>query len=264
MREILQKIQVHMPFRLIREKLLQRVIRDGINPEISFSHHDLDRFQPPDFRDVAERLGDAGVSVTFHAPFMDLRPGALDPMIRKITIDRLRRVFDLIPLFRSRSVVCHPSFDERYYISAEEQWLENSLETWRTLLGDIRGQETIIALENVYEREPAQMKLLLGAIASPQLRFCFDAGHANAFGGAPPGVWLDALGDYLGEIHIHDNHGAADEHLPVGEGNINFPGLFSILRQKNLRPILTVESHSEQGLSRMLENIREMELLKWL
>jgi sugar phosphate isomerase/epimerase len=47
----------------------------------------------------------------------------------------------------------------------------------------------------------------------------------------------------------------------VGEGNIPFLEIFSILRQKNLRPILTVESHSEQGLGRMLENIRAMELL---
>jgi sugar phosphate isomerase/epimerase len=105
------------------------------------------------------------------------------------------------------------------------------------------------------------MKLLLGALASPQVRFCFDAGHANAFGGAPLGLWINALGDFLGEIHIHDNHGTADEHLPVGEGNIPFSQLFSILRQKNLRPILTVESHSEQGLRRMLENISAMNLL---
>jgi sugar phosphate isomerase/epimerase len=121
--------------------------------------------------------------------------------------------------------------------------------------------ETIIALENVYERDPGQMKLLLGALASPQVRFCFDAGHANAFGGAPLGLWMDTLGDFLGEIHIHDNQGLADEHLPVGEGNIPFSELFSILRQKSLRPILTVESHSEHGLRRMLENIRVMELL---
>ncbi len=261
MREILQKIQVHVPFYLLREKLLQRVIGDGMNPEISFNHIDLERYQAADFREVADRLVDSGLSVTFHAPFMDLRPGALDPRIRQVTVDRLRQVFDLIPWFRPRSVVCHPSFDERYYISTETQWLDNSLETWRTLLADIRGMETIIALENVYERDPGPMKLLLGTLASPQVRFCFDAGHANAFGGAPIGVWMDALGDFLGEIHIHDNNGTADEHLPVGDGNIPFLELFSLLRQKNLRPILTVESHSEQGLQRMLENIRTMELL---
>jgi sugar phosphate isomerase/epimerase len=264
MREILQKIQVHVPFRLLREKLLPRVIRDGINPEIGFNHHDLDRFHAADFREVADRLLDTGLSVTFHAPFMDLRPGALDPRIRRTSADRLRQVFDLIPWFRPRCVVCHPSFDERYYISTEAQWLENSLETWQALLGGIRGLETIIALENVYERNPGQMKLLLDALASPQVRFCFDAGHANAFGGSPLGIWMDALGDFLAEIHLHDNHGVEDEHLPVGEGNIPFSELFSILRQKNLRPILTVESHSERGLQRMLESIRAKGLLERL
>jgi sugar phosphate isomerase/epimerase len=264
MRGILRKIQVHVPFHLLREKLLPWVIRDGINPEIGFNHHDLDRFQTADFREIADRLTDTGLSVTFHAPFMDLRPGALDPRIRQITIDRLRQVFDLIPWFRPRCVVCHPSFDERYYISTEAQWLENSLETWRTLLDCIRGMETIIALENVYERDPGQLKLLLSALVSPQFRFCFDAGHANAFGGVPLDFWIETLGELLSEIHIHDNHGAADEHLPVGEGNVPFRELFAMVREKNLRPILTVESHSEKGLRRMLENLRTMELLECL
>jgi len=111
MREILQKIQVHVPFYLLREKLLPWALREGINPEIGFNHHDLDRFHAADFRETAERLADSGLSVTFHAPFMDLRPGALDPRIRQISLDRLRQVFDLIPWFRPRSVVCHPSFD---------------------------------------------------------------------------------------------------------------------------------------------------------
>jgi sugar phosphate isomerase/epimerase len=260
MKERPLKIQVHVPFHLLREKLLPWVIRDGINPEIAFNHDDLDRFRKGDFREIAERLVDAGLSVTFHSPFMDLRPGALDPRVRQITVDRLRQVFDLIPWFRPRSVVCHPSFDERYYVSAEAQWIENSLETWRTLLDCIRGMETFIALENVYERDPRQLKLLIGEIASPQVRFCFDAGHANVFSGAPPDLWIGTLGDYLGEIHIHDNHGAVDEHLPVGEGNVPFRELFALVRERNLKPILTVESHSEKGLRRMLENLLAMEL----
>ena len=260
MQGLLQKIQVHVPFYLLREKLLPWAIREGINPEIGFNHHDLDRCKPVDFRETAERLADAGLSVTFHAPFMDLRPGALDPRIRQTSLDRIRQVFDLIPWFRPRSVVCHPSFDEKYYVSAEAQWLENSLATWRTLLDIIRGTDTIIALENVYERDSGPLKRLLDALASPQVRFCFDTGHANAFGGAPLGLWIETMGDLLGEIHIHDNHGTADEHLPVGEGNVPFCELFAMVRKRNLKPILTVESHSEKGLRRMLENLRAMEL----
>ena len=179
-------------------------------------------------------------------------------------MDRLRQVFDLIDLFRPRAIVCHPSFDEKYYVTSEKLWLENSLETWRGLLDHVRGTGTIIALENVYERNAHQLRLLLEGLASPQVRFCFDTGHANAFGGVSPGEWMETLGAYLGEIHIHDNHGTADEHLPVGEGTFPFAELFGILRERKLGPILTVESHSENNLWKMLDNIRRMELLEGL
>lgn len=260
MRGILQKIQVHVPFHLLREKLLPWVIGEGINPEIAFNHHDLDHYREADFREVAKRLVDSAHSVTFHAPFMDLRPGALDPRVRQTSLDRLRPVFDMVPWFQPKSVVCHASFDEKYYVSAEAQWLENSLATWRALLDGIAGTGTVIVLENVYERTPQPLRRLLDALDSPQARFCFDTGHANVFGSVPQAVWIAELGDRLGEIHIHDNHGVTDEHLPVGEGNILFHELFALVRQKSLKPIFTVESHSKKILDRMLQNLHAMEL----
>ena len=127
MREILKKIQVHVPFYRLRNDLLPRIVSEGINPEISFNHRDLELFRAADFAGAADRLAEAGLAVTFHAPFLDLRPGALDPKIREVSLERLRRVFELAPLFRPRSIVCHPSFDERYYVSVEKQWLARSL-----------------------------------------------------------------------------------------------------------------------------------------
>jgi sugar phosphate isomerase/epimerase len=262
MLEILKKIQVHIPFYLLKEKLMPMVIREGINPEISFNHLDLDRFQMTDFREAADRLSDKGLSVTFHAPFLDLRPGAIDPKIRQVTVERLSRVFELVPLFRPRSIVCHPSFDEKYYISCEEQWIANSVETWNSLIGYVQGTETVITMENVYERGPHQLQPFFDAIRSPHVLFCFDTGHANAFGSAPHQEWMEVLGDRLGQIHIHDNDGTTDQHLPVGEGNFPFRELLAWVRYRKLKPILTVEAHSEKSLRRMLENIRTMKLLE--
>ena len=55
--------------------------------------------------------------------------------------------------------------------------------------------------------------------------------------------WVDSLGDHLGEIHLHDNHGTADEHLPVGEGTFPF---------KELMRLLSIESPvSPDDLKRM-------------
>ena len=260
MQEILKKVQIHIPFHLLRDKLLPMVIRKKINPEIGFSHEALDRFHPDDFRKIADTLSNAGLTVTLHAPFMDLRPGAIDPKIRQVTIDRLQQVFDLAPYFHPRSIVCHPSFDERYYVSTEEEWLQNSLDTWKRFSGIAEEIGTLIALENIYETAPEPLHRLLTALASPHICFCFDTGHFNAFARAPLELWLDQMGPFIGQLHVHDNHGVTDEHLPVGEGNFPFPAFLKKIRELGRHPIITIEAHSEENLWRTLKNIKAMKL----
>ncbi len=192
------------------------VLKERINPEISFNHETLDRFRPDDYRKVADTLLAAGLTTTIHAPFMDLRPGALDPKIRRATADRLGRSLIWRPL-SARSIVCHPSFDERYYVSTEDQWLENSIATWRPFLKLAEEMDPLIALENVYETNPFLLKELLSSLRSPHLCFCFDTGHFNVFAKAPLEDWISQLGSVTGQLHLHDNHGITDEHLPPGE-----------------------------------------------
>jgi len=258
MEDILQKVQAHMPFRDLHDRFLPMVLKMRIHPEISFDHAALERFKGDDYRRIADQLLEAGLRITFHAPFMDLRPGAVDPVIRQASLDRLRQVFDLVPVFHPLAVVCHPSFDNRYYVSTEELWLKNSIETWETLLAMAEQAGTTIALENVYEKQPRLLHRLLSACASPRLQFCFDTGHFNVFSRATLEEWINTMAPYLYELHLHDNGGAADEHLAVGGGSFPFFRLFGMLREKRLQPILTLEAHSEKTLWQSLENLKAM------
>jgi sugar phosphate isomerase/epimerase len=261
MQDILKKVQIHMPFHMLMDRYLPMVLKERIHPEISFSHETLDRFRPDDYRKVADTLLDAGLTTTIHAPFMDLRPGALDPKIRQATVGRLQQVFDLAPVFRPRSIVCHSSFDERYYVTTEALWLKNSIATWQPFLALAEAMDTLIALENVYETDPKLLKELLCSFTSPHICFCFDTGHFNAFAKAPLEEWISQLGSLTGQLHLHDNHGTTDEHLPPGEGNFPFSDLLRKLRDMGLKPIITLEAHSEKHLWRSLENIKTMKLL---
>jgi sugar phosphate isomerase/epimerase len=258
--EILRNVQVHMPFHLLYSQYLPVVIKERINPEISFNHASLDHYSRKDFREVAKRLLDEGLTITFHAPFMDLRPGAIDPSIRMVTMNRLRQIFDLVPLFRPLTVVCHPSFDRRYYVSSERLWLENSMDTWRQLLCHVEETDAVIALENVYESDSHELKLLLNALDSSRMCFCFDTGHFNVFSRAPLKTWIDDMGSRIGQIHLHDNKGTLDEHLPVGQGSFPFREFFMLLRDHGLKPVITLEPHTEKDLWRTLENIKTMNL----
>ncbi len=260
MRDILRSVQVHVPFHRLRNEFLPLIIRERINPEIGFNHYALDRFCTDDFVKVADQLLNAGLTVSFHAPFMDLRPGAIDPAVRKVTVGRLQQVFDLAPHFRPISVVCHASFDKRYYVSNEREWLENSVETWKHFLQHATDMGTMIAIENVYETDCHYLRLLLDAFNSPHMCFCFDTGHFNVYSASSLEEWMNGLGSRIGQVHIHDNNRLLDEHLPIGEGNFPFQIFFEMIRHKKLDPIITLEPHSEKNLWRTLENIEALNL----
>lgn len=241
--------QIHIPFFLLRGGFLAEVIKRRLNPEIAFNHAALDETGRDDFLEVASRIAEAGLSVTFHAPFLELRPGAFDPKIRRVTVDRLRQVFDLVPYFRPQTVVCHPSFDAKYYPGAEDEWLKNSLDTWRSFAALAEDLDTVIVLENVYEKSPRELIRLLTALDSKRVRFCFDTGHFNVFARKPLEDWLRVLGPFLRQLHLHDNQGEVDSHLPIGEGNFPFPRLMDHLAREKIRPLVTLEVHAKEQLA---------------
>jgi sugar phosphate isomerase/epimerase len=252
-----------MPYQMLIDTYLSLIIKENINPEIGFDCFVLDRYKRSDFTDTAKRIKDQGLSVTFHAPFFDLRPGALDRKVREVTIERLKQVFDLVPLFGPKSVVCHASFDEKYYVSKEDEWLENSRETWRHFLAIAGETDTMIAIENVYEADPYYLKRLLDTFEKdPRISLCFDTGHFNAFSKTPLDSWMDELGSSIGQIHLHDNRGFKDEHVAVGEGTFPFFEFFERLKKNRKSPIITLEPHTEETLWRTLENIEKMNLLE--
>ena len=240
-------------------KHLSVFVKEKINPEISFSSDELDTFHKEDFKKVAETLIEAGLSITLHAPFMDLRPGAIDIRIRQASMSRLRQLFEIAPFFYPKSIVCHPSFDRRYYVSTEKQWLENSFETWQEFLPIAEALNAFIAFENVYETEPGILKSLIDLLDSRYARICFDTGHFNAFARSRLEEWVSVLGSSIGQLHLHDNKSCFDEHLPVGEGNFPFRKFFSMLLDNEIYPVMTVEPHSEQHLWKTLENLKAYE-----
>ena len=257
--DIFRSVHAHMPYHLLPQ-YLPMILEKKLNLEIYFSHYSLESLDKDKCIKIAQTLREAGSKVTFHAPFIDLRPGALDESIRKISLDRIRQVFDLAPYFQPLKIVCHPSFDDRYYVGCDDLWLENSVQFWRALLGPAKEVGTIIALENVYEKDPHILRRLFEALASDEVCFCFDTGHFNVFSHAPLNVWMEQMGAYIGHLHLHDNFGKFDEHLPVGAATFPFERLFPALRELKLRPTVTLEAHAPDHLWQSVANLQKLSL----
>ncbi len=224
------------------------VSRYRINPEIGLDGDILYTATRKDFLARARFLQERGLHCTLHAPFHDMLPGAADRVILAATRKKLKRCFDLIKIFKPRSVVCHLGYLDCVHGYDLERWLATSLETWRQLLNVAAEQEVEVMFENTYEQGPAVHRMLLDALDSPFAGFCLDTGHILAFAGTPLHEWLEILGDRLRQLHLHDNHGGRDEHLPLGKGDFDFPGLFSSLAARAIRPIITLEPRSEEDL----------------
>jgi len=68
--------------------------------------------------------------------------------------------------------------------------------------------------------------------------------------------WFAELGPFMVEAHIHDNHGQSDDHLPPGEGQIDFHRLFELLKRHAPDAVYTIEAHTFERLERALKNLQ--------
>ncbi|MBU0480466.1 MAG: sugar phosphate isomerase/epimerase [Proteobacteria bacterium] len=258
--DLTRRLFVNAPFDRLQKGLLPLFIEHGLQPEIGLEGLCLYRKSRTEFREVAATLKKAGLSCTLHAPFFDLSPGALDPNILRTTREKLKKAFALIEIFEPHSIVCHLGYEANKHTFNHADWLKNSIETWQELLAMAEPHRVPVMLENTYETGPEQHIEVLTALNSPCARFCLDAGHTLAFARNSWRDWLPPLSPWLGQLHLHDNAGDMDRHLAIGQGIFDFAGLFDYLRNNQLRPVITLEPHQEEGLWTSLAALAGMDL----
>jgi sugar phosphate isomerase/epimerase len=243
---------IHVPYHRIGE-YLHFIHANRINLEVYFASHTLDRLKSFDILNLNREL-DYGPLFSIHAPFMDLSPGAIDPKIRAVTFERFSQVFDIAEILKPRSIVFHSGYEKWKYSLKFDVWLEQSLKTWKSLTKRAADSNLKIAIENVFEDEPTNLRLLMEEMGSHHFGICFDTGHFNLFSKMPVNAWLDQLSPYIVEIHLHDNFGKADDHIAIGEGTFDFDMLFSIVKDSEL--IYTIEGHSPEDVLKSIERLK--------
>jgi sugar phosphate isomerase/epimerase len=244
---------VHVPYDKI-DAYLSLINKNRINLEVYFSSQSLDSLRHSDIPGLRERL-EYNPSFTIHAPFMDLSPGAVDSKVRAMTIERFAQVFDIAGTLKPKTIVFHSGYEKWKYAWKTELWLENSLITWKPLLERAVDLGLKIAIENIFEDEPASLRLLMEEMGSEHFGVCFDTGHFNLFSKVLLVEWMTQLAPYIVELHLHDNNNTFDDHLAIGEGTFDFAALFSTLKDKEL--ICTIEGHTPEDVLKSIERLKE-------
>jgi sugar phosphate isomerase/epimerase len=153
------------------------------------------------------------------------------------------------------SIVFHSGYEKWKYALKFDVWLEKSLMTWKPLIKRATDNGLKIAIENIFEDEPTNLRLLMEAAGSENFGICFDTGHFNLFSKVPLDEWLGQLKYHIIELHLHDNNKTFDDHIAIGDGNFNFNTLFATLKDRDL--VYTIEGHTPEDVLKSLQRLND-------
>jgi len=246
------KIHVHIPYNKI-DAYLTKIKQYKLNLEIYFNSDALDTLKKDDIARLMEKL-DYTPSLSIHAPFMDLSPGALDSKVRDVTVERFTHIMDVAGELSASHIVFHSGYEKWNYNHKIDDWLERSIQTWQQITKTSQHLDVKIAIENIFEDNPLNLKLLMDELYSDKFGICFDTGHCNIFSAVSIDEWMTSIGQYILELHIHDNDRKSDAHHPIGDGTFDFDRLFSYIRKKDC--LYTIETHSPEMVIKSIEKLR--------
>jgi sugar phosphate isomerase/epimerase len=85
--------------------------------------------------------------------------------------------------------------------------------------------------------------------AAPNVEFHLDLGHANIRPYGQPTrarALIEAFAGRIAHVHVHDNKGRYDEHLPLGVGNADFADGARLLRAAGWDGTVTLEVFAKE------------------
>ncbi len=221
---------------------LDEVSRAGFHPEIRMNDAGyLLGVEDAVISRLGKAIADRGLTTFVHGPFLGLDPASLDARIADYSARCLERGLEAAEGLGATVMVIHTSYSPRFSRAGLRQWLGNWSGRMAPILDKARRLGVTIALENVWEERPEELERLLDALPDPGAMVCLDTGHVAAFSRLSVGRWWERLGDRVVALHLHDNDGLSDDHLPPGEGVFDFPALAALLRQRAHLPFMTLE-----------------------
>jgi sugar phosphate isomerase/epimerase len=239
-----------------RDDYLPYLCNHRINPEFYLTSQAFERITPAEVAAVRQLLTTHSLSCTIHAPTAHMDTGSDDPAIQAATRQCVLQSLRLAQALQARLIVVHSGFDTSLRGAELLRWTKASISFWTTLMPRISASNCWIALENIYEDTPAVLQAVLEGVRHQRLRHCFDIGHFSIYASVALETWFAAMGRYCVECHLHDNNGSRDEHLPIGEGAIDFKRSLEVLRRHAPAAIWTLEAHSPEHLKRSYEALR--------
>jgi sugar phosphate isomerase/epimerase len=178
--------------------------------------------------------------ITYLAHF----PNEGDPLnlvnLRERFVPRMNRLFELSVKLGIAKGTFHFWIDGR---RIAPDVVDQKIELIMNMVAAAKRLGIVLCLENLSETYKDFMPAFQRV---PDLMMTLDIGHAQlltqkntSFG------FIDHYFSRIAHLHVHDNRGGMsvkdDLHLPLGEGIVDYPGIFTLLKEKVYTSTITME-----------------------
>ena len=208
--------------------------------------------------------------VGIHGPFWGFAVDTMDPDIRAVVRKRLLQGLEVCEALGGTHMVVHSPFTTWSYNNLDNypNGRERLVELCHLTMKDaVARAEEIgceLVIENIEDKDPYDRVRLADSFGSNAVAVSIDTGHAHyAHGstGAPPvDYYVKAAGNRLRHIHLQDADGYADRHWTLGQGTVNWPGVFEALSSLTSKPRLIIELRDPAGIPASIAHLESLGL----
>lgn len=182
---------------------------------------------------LAIELPKTGASFSVHPAAWDTNLTSQTKVLRDATLQLHKDTILFASKIGAEQVVLHPGFS--YSPAFDKKTAQRQArEATEELIEVAKPLGIRLAFENVgyngsclytYDEFAAALDGLDDTVG-----YLIDTGHAN-INGWDIAKLIDKLSDRLYALHIHDNNGISDQHLPIYDGNIKWQPIFDNIKK---------------------------------
>lgn len=199
--------------------------------EVATARNHLDVRDAAAVRSAVQVVRSAGLGVvSLHAPFGDdLDFASPDEPVRRRSLDVMVRAADALVAFGGRLFVVHPGGEDQRWAWDRERRLAYAADGLRHLWSACRDRGLVLVVESPLPHllggDLADFERLVQTLPREGTGVCADTSHLAL--GRQLETFVRRFADRLVHVQASDNRGVTDDHLPPGEGTIDWPAFAS-------------------------------------
>lgn len=227
--------------------------------EVSTAPPHLDIGDLARLRALRRQVDDLGLRVhSLHAPFgHDVNLTSPDERQRQQALHRLTLGADALAILGGGLYVIHPGGEDQRWVWDRENRLALSVDGLGRVWMACRDRGLTLVVEtplpHLLGGQPADFAWILERLPHEGTAVCIDTSHC-----ALAGTLLDSIAAYPGRLaHVQasDNRGHTDDHLPPGQGILDWPAIQTALEGVAFDGVFMLEVTGEGDVGACLDGL---------